>query len=121
MNYVSNEKELVDIYNAVDLYVTPSLQENLPNTIVEAMACGIPCVGFQIGGIPQMIDHLHNGYVAHYKSAEDLANGIRWTLTEGDYQTLSEEAHRKAESTYSESIVANQYIKVYNQVTNQHA
>ena len=88
MNYVSNEKELVDIYNAVDLYVTPSLQDNLPNTIVEAMACGIPCVGFNVGGIPQMIDHLHNGYVAQYKSAEDLANGICWTLTEGDYDTL---------------------------------
>lgn len=82
MNYVSNEKELVDIYNAVDLYVTPSLQDNLPNTIVEAMACGIPCVGFNVGGIPQMIDHLHNGYVAQYKSADDLANGICWTLTE---------------------------------------
>lgn len=89
MNYVSNEKELVDIYNAVDLYVTPSLQDNLPNTIVEAMACGIPCVGFNVGGIPQMIDHLHNGYVAQYKSADDLANGICWTLTEGDYETLS--------------------------------
>ena len=121
MNYVSSEKELVDIYNAVDLYVTPSLQDNLPNTIVEAMACGIPCVGFQIGGIPQMIDHLHNGYVAHYKSAEDLANGIRWTLTEGDYQTLSEAAKRKAVGTYSETIVANQYIKIYNKVTNQNA
>ena len=50
------KKELVDIYNAVNLYVTPSLQDNLPNTIVEAMACGIPCVGFNVGGIPQMID-----------------------------------------------------------------
>lgn len=69
MNYVSNEKELVDIYNAVDLYVTPSLQDNLPNTIVEAMACGIPCIGFNVGGIPQMIDHLHNGYVAEYQSS----------------------------------------------------
>ena len=117
MNYVSNEKELVDIYNAVDLYVTPSLQDNLPNTIVEAMACGIPCVGFNVGGIPQMIDHLHNGYVAQYKSAEDLANGIRWTLTEGDYDTLSAEAYRKAITTYSENIVAGQYIKIYNQIT----
>ena len=51
INYVSNEKELVDIYNAVDLYVTPSLQDNLPNTIVEAMACGIPCVRHQRGWI----------------------------------------------------------------------
>lgn len=117
MNYVSNEKELVDIYNAVDLYVTPSLQDNLPNTIVEAMACGIPCVGFNVGGIPQMIDHLHNGYVAQYKSAEDLANGIHWTLTEGDYETLSAEAYRKAIATYSENIVAGQYIRIYNQIT----
>ena len=119
IDYVSNEKELVNIYNAVDLYVTPSLQDNLPNTIVEAMACGIPCVGFNVGGIPQMIDH--NGYVAQYRSAEDLANGIYWTLTEGDYETLSDAAYRKAVTTYSESIVAGQYIRIYNQITGNHA
>ena len=117
LNYVSSEKELVDIYNAVDLFVTPSIQENLPNTIVEAMSCGLPCVGFNVGGIPQMIDHLHNGYVAKFKSAEDLANGIWWTLNEGDYSTLSEIARHKAVNTYSENIVANQYIKIYNHVT----
>lgn len=121
MNYVSNEKELVDIYNAVDLYVTPSLQDNLPNTIVEAMACGIPCVGFNVGGIPQMIDHLHNGYVAEYQSAKDLANGIRWTLTEGEYDNLSEEACRKALSSYSESIISMKYIDIYNKITGSHA
>ena len=114
MNYVSNEKELVDIYNAVDLYVTPSLQDNLPNTIVEAMACGIPCVGFNVGGIPQMIDHLHNGYVAEYRSASDLANGIHWVLSEPGNE-LSEEARRKALSSYSEQAVARQYINIYNQ------
>lgn len=117
----ATKKELVDIYNAVDLYVTPSLQDNLPNTIVEAMACGIPCVGFNVGGIPQMIDHLHNGYVAQYKSAEDLANGICWTLTEGDYETLSSEAYRKAVTTYSESTIASQYIQIYNHITGKNA
>ncbi|WP_300729092.1 glycosyltransferase family 4 protein [uncultured Bacteroides sp.] len=121
MNYVSTEKELVDIYNAVDLYVTPSLQDNLPNTIVEAMACGIPCVGFNVGGIPQMIDHLHNGYVAQYKSAEDLANGICWSFSEGDYASLSEEARRKALNSYSERNVAMKYIKIYNQITGDNA
>ena len=121
MNYVSNEKELVDIYNAVDLYVTPSLQDNLPNTIVEAMACGIPCIGFNVGGIPQMIDHLHNVYVAEYQSSKDLANGIHWALTEGEYESLSEEACRKAVSSYSESTIAKKYVEIYNKITGNHA
>lgn len=121
LDYISNEKDLVNIYNAVDLYVTPSLEENLPTTIMEAMACGVPCVGFNVGGIPEMIDHLHNGYVAEYKSAEDLANGIIWTLSESEYQSLSEEACRKAVSNYSESIVAKKYIDIYNKITDDHA
>lgn len=120
LGYVNNEKELVDIYNAVDLYVTPSLQDNLPNTIMEAMACGVPCVGFNVGGIPEMIDHLHNGYVADYKSAEDFANGILWTLDEGEYQSLSEEAHRKVSSSYSESTIARKYIHIYNKIIGNH-
>ena len=116
LDYISNEKDLVNIYNAVDLYVTPSLEENLPTTIMEAMACGIPCVGFNVGGIPEMIDHLHNGYVADYKSAEDFANGIHWALSEGEYKSLSEEAHRKVITSYSESTVAKRYIEVYNKI-----
>ena len=116
LDYVSSERDLVDVYNAADLYVTPSLQDNLPNTIVEAMACGIPCVGFNVGGIPQMIDHLHNGYVAEYKNAQDFANGIQWSL-ESDYAELCEMAYRKAIATYSESNVAKRYINIYNKVT----
>lgn len=121
VSYISREKELVNVYNAVDLFVTPSLEENLPNTIMEAMACGVPCVGFQVGGVPEMIDHLHNGYVAKYKSAEDFANGIYWALTEPDYKTISEEACRKAHSAYSERNIAKKYIEVYNQITGKHA
>ena len=120
-NFVNNEHRLVDIYNAVDIFVTPSLEENLPNTIMEAMACGIPCVGFNVGGIPEMIDHLHNGYVAQYKSAEDFANGIYWILNEPDYAELSEQACRKAVTHYSESIIAKRYIDLYNKVTGNHA
>lgn len=121
LDYVSNEHQMVDIYNAVDLYVTPSLEENLPNTIMEAMACGIPCVGFNVGGIPEMIDHLHNGYVAEYKSAEDLANGIHWVLTDTEYKELSEEATRKAVSSYSENHIAKRYINVYNKIAGRNA
>lgn len=121
LNYVSNEHDLVNVYNAVDLFVTPSLEENLPNTIMEAMACGVPCVGFQVGGIPEMIDHLHNGYVAQYRSSEDFANGIYWVLTEPEYPVLSEQACRKVVANYSESIIAKRYIDVYNKMTGKYA
>jgi glycosyltransferase involved in cell wall biosynthesis len=112
---------MVSIYNAVDLLAIPSLEDNLPNTIMEAMACGTPCVGFQTGGIPEMIDHLHNGYVAEYKSSEDFANGMYWTLQESEYASLAEQARRKVVTTYSESTVARHYIEVYNKVTGKNA
>lgn len=121
LGYVCSEHDLVDIYNAADVLAIPSLEENLPNTIMEAMACGTPCVGFQIGGIPEMIDHLHNGYVAQYKSAEDFANGLYWTLQESEYDSLSDVAVRKAVTRYSESNIAKRYIEVYNKVTGKNA
>lgn len=119
--FVSNEHDIVDIYNSVDLYVTPSLEENLPNMIMESMACGVPCVGFNVGGIPEMIDHLHNGYVAQYKSSEDFANGIYWVLTDPSYKELSEQACRKAVSNYSEDIIAKKYTDIYNKITRKNA
>ena len=121
LDFVSNERQMVDIYNAVDLFVTPSLEENLPNTIMEAMACGTPCVGFNVGGIPEMIDHLHNGYVTRYRSADDFANGIYWLLNEPDYNSLAEQAARKAASCYSERAIAKKYIELYNKLTGKNA
>ena len=112
VKYVSDPQKMVMLYNAVDIYVTPSLQDNLPNTIMEAMACGIPCVGFNVGGIPEMIDHQKDGYVANYKDAQDFAEGILWTLN-NDYETLSRQARNKVMVTYSENAVARKYLEVY--------
>lgn len=121
LDYVKDEHTLVDIYNAVDLFVLPSLEDNLPNMVMESMACGTPCVGFNTGGIPEMIDHLHNGYVAEYKSSEDLANGLHWVLTDPGYPELAEQAHRKVATNYSESIIAKKYTDLYNKKTGKHA
>ncbi len=113
-DYVTDSRRLINIYNAADIYATPSLEENLPNTIMEAMACGVPCVGFNVGGIPEMIDHLHNGYVAQYKSADDFANGIYWLLTDSQRDIIAAEAVRKVQSQYAESVVAREYTNLYN-------
>ena len=115
LGYVNDEHRIVDVYNAVDVFVLPSLSENLPNTIMEAMACGVPCVCFRVGGIPEEIDHKQNGYVADYRSAEDLARGIRWILTEADYESLSQHAVQKVAQTYSQQSVALKYLDIYQQ------
>ena len=91
--------------------MTPSLQDNLPNTIAEAMSCGTPCVGFNVGGIPEMIDHCRNGYVARYCDAADLAAGIRYVLS----HDLRKAAHEKAKAAYDMLGIAQQYIQLYNE------
>lgn len=116
LGYIQSEKEIIQLYNAVDLFVLPSLEENLPNSIVEAMACGVPCVGFEIGGIPELIDHLHNGYIAKYKSSTDLAQGLKWVLENNEDSALSQEARRKVVDNFSESKVAQKYISLYNSI-----
>ena len=107
--YINNPEEMANMYAAADVFVTPSLQDNLPNTIAEAMSCGTPCVGFNVGGIPEMIEHMQNGYVAKYKDIVDLAEGIQYALS----HDMREAALHKAASAYGETHVAQKYINVY--------
>ena len=113
VGYLSSEREIASLYNAVDLFVTPSLQDNLPNTIVEAMSCGTPCVGFNVGGIPEMITHRADGYVARYQDSEDFARGIVWCLDESRLDSLRQQARRTAMATYAEPIAASRYLDIY--------
>ncbi|SKB62070.1 Glycosyltransferase involved in cell wall bisynthesis [Salegentibacter holothuriorum] len=82
MGFVDNEYATSIIYNAANVFVAPSLADNLPYTILESLSCGTPVVAFKVGGIPELIDHKKNGYLAEYKNAEDLARGIAFCLKE---------------------------------------
>ena len=117
LGYIKGEAEAARVYSSADLFVIPSLEENLPNTIMEALACGTPCVGFDTGGIPEMIDHTENGYVARYRDADDLATGIDWCLDEGHYSSLSDAALSKVRRCYSQDAVATQYINLYHSLS----
>lgn len=118
IGYTSDMRRICNLYSAADLFVTPSLEENLPNTIMEAMSCGCPAAGFSVGGIPEMIDHLKNGYAALYRSAEDLAQGIKEILFSENYAEYSKQARMKVEQTYAEELVSQQYIHLYKKLLN---
>ena len=68
------------LYSAADVYVLPTLQEALGNTLVEALACGTPCVTFDGSGAVDVVQHQRTGYVARLKDSADLLAGIEWVL-----------------------------------------
>jgi glycosyltransferase involved in cell wall biosynthesis len=110
---LSDISTIVKAYSAASVFVIPSLEDNLPNTVMEALACGTPVVGFNTGGIPEMIEHRKTGYVADYKSSEDLAAGIYWTIFQAPYETLVAQSRQKAVTDYSEVSVAEKYFRLY--------
>lgn len=116
IGFITDEEKIIQVYNASDTYVLPSMQDNLPNTIIEAMACGVPCVGFDVGGIPEEIDHLLNGYVAKAGDAGDLARGMRKVLFEADPAMLGRAAVQKVHKYYSQKVVARRYKELYHRL-----
>ena len=111
--YVSSEETMRMLYDAADVLLMPTLMDNLPNTVVEAMACSTPCVAFNVGGLPQMITPGVDGYLARYKDASDLAQGIRAVLSSANYPEMATAAREKAVNTYSEAAVAQRFIALY--------
>jgi len=111
---LQEEIKLSQLYSAADLFIAPSLQENLPYTIMEAMACGTPCVAFNQGGIPDLIEHRITGYLAQSFDAVDLAKGLDWLLQEDELrQEISLCCRRKVETMFALEKVAARYIEFY--------
>lgn len=114
---ITNENKLVNCYNAADIYVAPSLQDNLPNTVIESLSCGTPVVAFNTAGMPDMIEHLKNGYLAELKSSEDLAAGIVALLSDpGLRLKMREKCRNDALEKFNETTIVNQYSTFYNEL-----
>ena len=80
MGFLRDEYSTILAYNAADVFIAPSLADNLPTTVLESLSCGTPVVGFDVGGIPDMIKNKENGYLANYRDANDIYEGIKFCL-----------------------------------------
>ena len=116
LDIITSEEEMAEVYNLADVYVTPAIEDNLPNTVMEALSCGIPVVAFHTGGIPDMVDHLKNGYLAEYKSAADLAKGINLILNSTEKAAFAAYAREKVMTSFTGDMVAAKYISLYNSI-----
>ena len=100
--------------------VIPSLQDNLPNTGVEAHACATPVVAFNTGGLSDIVEHQRTGHLAKAFDIEDLAHGIAWVLaqraTGSSGVLLGQQARERADARFAAPVVAAQYRAVYRQI-----
>ncbi len=116
LNLISKQEELAELYSLADVFVSPTIEDNLPNTIMEALACATPVVAFNTGGVPDMVSHQQNGYLANYKSATDFAAGINYVLNTANPQELGTNARQKVMQNFTNDIVAEKYLAVYKSI-----
>lgn len=116
LGQLNDDISLITLYNAADVMVVPSLQENLSNVIMESLACGTPVVAFNIGGNSDLVDHLSNGYLATPFSASDLAKGIEWVIDKNTDNVISNNAREKVLKNFNSHLVGQKYIQLYSQI-----
>ena len=112
-----DDVSLVLLYSAADIMVVSSRQDNLPNTVMESLACATPVVAFDIGGMPDMIEHQISGYLAKPFDNSDLAAGIDWVLSdEKRHKDLCIKAREKALARFDIEKIAKQYAELYESI-----
>jgi glycosyltransferase involved in cell wall biosynthesis len=113
MGYVSDPEKLSLIFAAADVFAFPSLEDNAPQTVVEAMLSGTPVVGFPVGNVPELVRHLETGYIASYGDSEDLARGLNWVLSESRTpvgKLLGLRSHLHAYAYHEPSLITQQHL-----------
>jgi glycosyltransferase involved in cell wall biosynthesis len=108
--YISDVNKMAEMYSLADLFILPSLGENLPCTIQEAMACGTPCVAFDVGGVSELIIEGRTGNLATPKDTKQLANIIDYILSDSN---LRENYSKNSVSLISEAYTLEQMVKKY--------
>lgn len=121
-DYVESDSKLAEIYACADACVVPSLEDNLPNTMLEALACGVPVVAFDTGGIPEMVVPYETGLLASEKNHEMLGEKINELLNNPKLcDKLAQNARTKAIQKFSLEQQTTRYIEVYEHILQKKA
>jgi glycosyltransferase involved in cell wall biosynthesis len=117
---LTDDAGLAMSYSAADVFACPSREDNLPNTVAEALACGTPCVAFDINGLPDMIEHKKTGWLAKAFDPVELAEGMKWLMTHACSDQLRNAAREKAVAEYSMEVMTERYARLYAELLEPH-
>lgn len=121
-NYLSlgrfdNDRVMALAYCAADVFVLPTRADNLPNVILEAMACGTPAVAFDVGGVPDVVRPGETGLLAPPEDVSALARAINTLLLDDELRArLAHNCREAAVKEYALDIQARRYIALYEEL-----
>ena len=118
MGHVEDELKVIKIYQSSDTIVLPTEADNLPNVIKEGTCCGIPCVGFSVGGMPDMISHRETGYLVKPFDANDMVSGIQWVLDQNK-EILVKRVREKAAQLHDPKKRVIDYLEFYKTIIHE--
>lgn len=115
MGFIESPQELAQLYATADVVCVPSRIETFGQTASEPQACGVPVVAFDTTGLKDVVKHKVTGYLATPFDVQDFARGIEWVLAQ-DAGVLGTVARSLAEERFSEELMAQRVLKIYDGV-----
>jgi glycosyltransferase involved in cell wall biosynthesis len=116
LGYIDHDRTKVLAYSAADIFVHPALADNLPNTILESMACGTPVVGFPIGGVPEMVRPGISGWLANEVSDVALADMLQIALDTIQHNDMRGPCRDLVETEFTPQLQAQRYISLFESI-----
>ena len=114
---IEDEATMAKAYSAADVFVIPSLEDNLPNTMLESLMCGTPVIGFPVGGIAETIEDGVNGYLCEEISVNALEKAINKYINNKNLFN-PEQIALDARKEFSGDIQARAYWDLYKNILN---
>lgn len=114
--YIKDPQIMAKLYSAADIYLFPTLADNCPLTAIESLACGLPVVTFETGGVPEIVENNKTGSVVEYKNGEMLTSTLRKLLVNDDLREKMSENAVEASKKFSSKRMALEYLKLYEEL-----
>ena len=117
IGFISDPEVMAEVYCASDILLFCSLADNLPLTVLEAMATSTVIVGFSTGGVPEMIQTKHNGILVEPTNQEALNQALRQALLSTNLLEMGQQARRDVETKFSHTMFLERHLQLYQEVT----
>jgi glycosyltransferase involved in cell wall biosynthesis len=120
LGYIENDHLKAIAYNAADMFLFTSIQDNLPLVLQESMACGTPMVAFNAGGVSELVRNNETGILVEAGNTKELTNMVVKLIEDSQtLKTMGETCRRVAEAEYSINLQAERYVDIYKSILQQ--